>query len=298
MVDPAATTRQPAAIFLNNAAGSAQSASVRLAIDAVRRRLDADLHEVATRDAGELRAWLEDRLDGYRTAVIAGGDGSLSVTLNAAAGRGVTVGYLPAGFGNAAAHLLRLPRSPEGLVDVLLHGEVRPVDLVDADGRLALFAGTGWDALAARRFAESLLSGRAGWAMAIARSLPDAFRRPSVTVLADGQLVHEGPFQLLVVSTTPFYGRGLLINPGARPDSGRLVARVYSRAAPGLVAEAVRWIARRTPRTPPVDAGRIEIRAADGSLLPVQADGDMLGERTDWIFTLRPRAVPLIGNWE
>ncbi len=43
----------------------------------------------------------------YRTAVIAGGDGSLGIAFNVAEGRDVALGYIPAGFGNATAHLLR-----------------------------------------------------------------------------------------------------------------------------------------------------------------------------------------------
>ena len=49
----------------------------------------------------------------YRTAVIAGGDGSLGIAFNVAEGRDLALGYIPAGFGNATAHLLRLPRRPE-----------------------------------------------------------------------------------------------------------------------------------------------------------------------------------------
>jgi diacylglycerol kinase family enzyme len=38
------------------------------------------------------------------------------------AGRDVVLGYIPAGFGNATAHLLRLPRDPELLAAVVAGG--------------------------------------------------------------------------------------------------------------------------------------------------------------------------------
>ena len=44
--------------------------------------------------------------------------------------------------------------------------------------------------------------------------------------------------ELLVVGTTPFYGRGLKVNPGARTDRGRLALRVYPGPAPALAVEA------------------------------------------------------------
>lgn len=287
-----------AAVFLNEGAGSARTDHVRRAVELARRALDADLHVTATRDVRELTAWLAERIDGYATAVIAGGDGSLGVAYNVAAGReGVTLGYLPAGFGNATRHLLRLPTSPEALAEVLMRGEARPVDLVALDGRLALFAGAGWDALVAGRYAEAGARRLPGWASAVARSIPDLWRRPQVEVRADGWVVHRGPMELLVIGTTPYYGRGLRVNPGARTDAGVLALRVYPGPAARLAVEAARWALRVTPAAERIDARRVDVAVLDGSEIPVQADGDLVGARPAWSFEVRPAAVRLIGRW-
>jgi diacylglycerol kinase (ATP) len=291
--------RPPTGIFLNEGAGSGRSQLTRRTVDLARRALDADLHVTATRDAGELAAWIGARMDPYATAIIAGGDGSLSVAYNAAAGRpGLTLGYIPAGFGNATRHLLRLPTEPDALVEVLVRGEARPIDLLAVDGRLALFAGAGWDALVAARYADAGARRLRGWAAAVARSVPDLWRRPGVEVRADGWTVHRGPMELLVAGTTPFYGRGLRVNPGARPDLGRLSLRVYPGPAPAFAVEAARWAMRVRPRAPRVDAERVEVRTLDGSLLPMQADGDVISAgRPAWTIDIRPAAVRLIGRW-
>jgi diacylglycerol kinase (ATP) len=291
------TASRPAAVFLNRAAGSATSSRVRRAVELTRRALDADLHITATRDAGALRAWLESLVGPYRTVIVAGGDGSLGVAYNLLAGTDVAIGHLPAGFGNATAHLLHLPRSAEALARVLAAGDARPVDLVSVDDRLALFAGAGWDALVAGRFAASRAGGVVGWSSSIFRSLPDLWRRTPVKVLADGELVHEGPMELLVVGTTPWFGRGLLVNPGARPDAGRLMLRVYPGPAPRFALDAVRWLARRQPTAPGVPASVVELQSTDGRPIPLQGDGDLLGERTEWRFEIRPAAARLIGRW-
>ena len=259
--------------------------------------LDADLHVTATRDPAELAAWMAERVEGYRTVVAAGGDGSLGVAYNVVAGRDVTVGYLPAGFGNATAHLLKLPRDEERLAQVIATGDARPVDLVAVGGRLALFAGAGWDALVAGRYAAGGARRTIGWGRAVARSLPDLLRRPTVEVEADGELVYAGPMQLLVVATTPYFGRGLLVNPGARPDRGELTARIYRSSAPGFAAEAARWAARVRPRSPAIAARDIGLRRTDGGSLLLQADGDVIGERPEWRFEIVPAAVRLIGGW-
>jgi diacylglycerol kinase (ATP) len=230
--------------------------------------------------------------------VIAGGDGSLGVAYNVAAGReGLVLGYIPAGFGNASAHLLRLPGAPEALVSVLRRGDARPIDLVAVDGRLALFVGAGWDAVVARRYADAGARRLRGWASAVIQSVPDLWRRASVEVRADGWVVHRGQMELLVAGTTPFYGRGLKVNPGARPDAGRLSLRVYPGPAPRLALEVARWGLRRLPRADRIDATRVELRSLDGTPIPMQADGDVIGERDGWILQLRPAVVRLIGRW-
>ncbi|HET9416794.1 MAG TPA: diacylglycerol kinase family protein [Candidatus Limnocylindria bacterium] len=286
-------------MFLNEGAGSARSDRVRRAVDLTRHALDADLHVTETRDPAELREWLSARIEGYATAVMAGGDGTLGVAYNVAADReGLSMGYIPAGFGNATAHLLRMPREPEAQAEVIRAGETRPVDLVAVDGRLALFAGAGWDALVSGRYAAAGAKRLPGWAVAVTRSVPDLWRRPEVEIRADGWAVHRGPMELMVVSTTPFYGRGLRVNPGARPDSGTLSLRVYPGPAPRLAIEAGRWALGMPPHARRIAALRIELRTRDGSDIPVQADGDLLGGRPAWDFEIRPRAVRLIGRWD
>jgi diacylglycerol kinase family enzyme len=271
---------------------------VRSTVALARRALDADLHVTGTRDRDELRAFLDDRLGAYDTVVMVGGDGSLGVAFNAVADRpDVRLGYIPAGFGNATAHLLNLPRHPAALVGVLVAGEARPTDLVAVDGRLALFAGAGWDALVARRYAAGGARRLRGWATAVTASLPDLGRRHAVHVVADGETIHEGPMLLVVASTTPFYGRGLLVNPGARPDAGTLMVRVYPGPAPRMAQEAARWAARRPPAAPGLSVRSLTITSLSDRKIPVQADGDDIGDAAEWQFEVRPAAVRLIGKW-
>jgi diacylglycerol kinase (ATP) len=284
-------------ILLNEGAGSARSERARRTVELARRLLKADLHATATRDPEALATWMRSVVDGYDTVVVAGGDGSLGVALNVIAGRDVRLGYLPAGFGNATAHLLRLPRDPGALAEVLLRGEARAVDLLRVDGRLALFAGAGWDARVAGRYAATGARQMAGWASAVARSLPDLVRRPRVVIEADGLVVHEGPMELAVIGTTPWFGRGLLVNPGAAFDAGTLTLRVFTGPLPSFALETARWVLRRNPAAPAVRATHVTLRAEGSDPVPLQADGDLLGERLLWTFDLAPRAVRLIGNW-
>lgn len=294
----AAAPSAAAAVIVNEGAGSARSGRVRRTVELIRARLDADLHVTATREPAELEAWLRERVAPYTRLVVAGGDGTLGVTYNVVADRpDITLGYVPAGFGNATAHLLHLPRDPSELADVIVGGEARPLDLVAVDGRLSLFVGAGWDARVARRYAAGGARRSVGWGQAMAASVPDLWRRMNLEVRADGWRVHAGLAELLVASTTPFYGRGLLVNPGARADAGRLVLRVYPGPVPRMATESARWLLRMRPKARPVVARQVELRSLDDRPIPVQADGDVLGERLEWHLELRPAAVRLIGRW-
>jgi diacylglycerol kinase family enzyme len=114
---------QRTAIFVNEAAGGGRTDRVRRTVDLARGVLDAEVHTVATRDPGEYGAWLGTRIGPYSRAVIVGGDGSLGVAYTVAAGRDdLTLGWIPAGFGNATAHLLGMPRDPDPVVEVLARG--------------------------------------------------------------------------------------------------------------------------------------------------------------------------------
>jgi diacylglycerol kinase family enzyme len=267
-------------------------------VELARSALAADVHVTATREPAELEAWLAERIGPYGTAIIVGGDGSLGVAYNVAATQpDLTLGYIPAGFGNATAHLLRMPRTAEDIVDVLVRADSRRVDLVAVDGRLALFAGAGWDARVAGRYAAAGARRLPGWATAVARSVPELWRRQPVEVVADGWTVHRGPVELVVVGTTPFYGRGLKVNPGARPHGGAMALRVYPGPAPRLAIEAGRWVLGVRPHAERIDAREVRLRVTDGGTIPVQADGDVVGDRQEWTFAIRPEAVRLIGRW-
>ena len=289
----------PAAIVLNAAAGTAATDRVRRMVGIVRAGLDADLIRVDTRDAAELAGLLEERVHAYPTVIVAGGDGTLGVTYNVLAGAPVTIGYLPAGFGNATAHLLRLARDPEAVAATVLAGNARAVDLVRVEDRLALFAGAGWDAHVAGRYAEGGAKGTRGWARAIGGAIPGLFRRPTVRLTVDGGVVHEGPMELVVASTTPYFGRGLLVNHGAVAHAGRMRLRVYAGPAPHLALEAVRWAAGRRSAAPAFDGTAAELTVLDGPQagVPLQVDGDRIGSAQSWRFEVAPQAVRLIGNW-
>ena len=64
-----------------------------------------------------------------------------------------------------------------------------------------------------------------------------------------------------------------------------------------MAAEVGRWASRRSPAAQGVAATTLTITTVNEREIPVQADGDHMGEAAEWQFEVRPAAVRLIGKW-
>ena len=153
-----------------------------------------DVIEIVGSDAEHARRLVDDALDrGTDALVVVGGDGIISVALQALALGDVPLGVIPAGTGNDHAREYRLPTGdPEAAADVVADGWAETVDLGriagprrggpvvrHGDGRRIRLAGERPDqpdALAARP--DALQPGDARRAVeAAAAAVPDDVRR-------------------------------------------------------------------------------------------------------------------------
>ena len=181
----------------------------------------------------------------------------------------------PCGLRDATRHFLRLPDA-DGQVEALSRREDRPIDLVEVNGRLALFTGAGWDArspVVTPRPARtpSRLGGRGD------PPVPDLWRRWPVEVRADGWV------DALRSARAARDRHDALLRPRAegqpRRAAGRwpLSLRVYPGPAPWLALEAGRWAIGVRPHAPRIDATEATLRAPRRPRHSVQADGDLIG---------------------
>ena len=114
------------------------------------RGLTADFAQAASADeaAGLLRT---AQADGYDLAVVAGGDGTVRLGVNAIAGTDMPLGIVPLGTGNLLAATLGIPRDPMVAAKRLATAQPVTIDsgLLNIDGvaeRFAVAAGLGFDA--------------------------------------------------------------------------------------------------------------------------------------------------------
>lgn len=268
---------------VNPAAGGAASAASLVPLARALRDAGADL-------AVEYSRGLDHAADLARTAAAAGrvvlgvgGDGMVGRVGGALAGTGAVLGVVPAGRGNDFARQLGVPSEPAALARLLLDGEPRAVDAVEANGTAVLgsvYAGV--DAVAnANANASRLLRGSAAYYVGALRAIL-AWRPADYLVTADGA-EHRFRGYTVVAANSGYYGFNKHIAPDARVDDG-LLDVVLVRAAPKPLFFAVmRELEAGTHvRRPQVDVlrareVRIELTGPPGRTLPYGADGELPG---------------------
>jgi diacylglycerol kinase (ATP) len=167
--------------------------------------------------------------DGVDALVVVGGDGMISLALQALVGTDVPLGVVPAGTGNDHAREYGLPRgAPEKAADVIVDGFTRRVDvgrIEPADGPARYFGlvmAAGFDSLVNDR-ANRLRWPRGQMRYNVATLFELAHLRPLPfrLELDDGTVI-ERDLLLAAIGNTRSYGGGMLVCPGADSTDGLL----------------------------------------------------------------------------
>ncbi|WP_144124903.1 diacylglycerol/lipid kinase family protein [Catellatospora sichuanensis] len=225
------------------------------------------------------------------TVLAAGGDGTLRCLGAALAGTDGVLGVVPAGRGNDLARQLGLPSRPEEVASLLLHGEPRRADVLDAGGEIVLgsvYAGV--DAAANERANQARFT-PAGLVYPLAAARALVGWRPTVYRLTvDGERLTPVRAYSVVVANSGYYGGGLHVAPDAAVDDGLLDVIVLGDASKMLFPLILREMRTGAHvRRPEVTVLRgTTVTVATDRRVPAYADGDpltVLGE-------LRIRALP------
>lgn len=215
-------------VLTNPLAGHGKARHIANRAIAGLRARGAEVSEIVGSDAADALAQARAAVAAKPDALVAvGGDGLISIALQALAQTGIPLGIVPAGTGNDHAREHGVPTdTPEAAVDVILAGHGKTMDLGRAemaDGSSKWFGtvlATGFDSLVSDRTNRMTWPhGRMRYNVAIVAEFlnlkPLRFR----LVLGGGEVL-ERSVVLAAVGNTQYYGGGMRICPGADPADG------------------------------------------------------------------------------
>jgi len=251
--------------------------------------------------------------EGYDVVVAFGGDGTVNEAANGLLGSSTPLCCLPGGSANVFGKMLGIPGdvvdATEHLLAMADDWHPREVDLGVVNGRCFTFSsGLGIDASVVERVdANPRIKARLGpyyftWVAVTTFARRYLVHPPRLLVDADGRVL-EGVTAIIQNGSpfTYFQNRPIEVADGAALDSGTLAAGVLHRATP-LAMPSIAWRAfsrrarvtghRHVTSLPQLE--ELTVRSADGRALPLQLDGDYLGEVEEARYSIMPRALTVV----
>lgn len=254
---------------------------------------------------------------GVEVVIAHGGDGTVNEVVN-----GMQVGeagattpapalaVVPGGSANVFARAMGMPRDPleatSAVLRALTEHRYRAVSLGRADDRWFTFnAGLGWDAHVVAAVEKARARGREAsptrYARTALRHYLREYRRPvEMTVRLPDRPAETGIRLALVCNTDPWTylgSRPVRTNPGA-PCTDSLALFALRSLAPSTVLPVLAQLLRASgnPGGPGLlrqDAVPV-VRVSSLTPVPLQVDGDYLGERSEVEFVAVPSALRVV----
>ncbi len=284
----------------------------QLVVYALRGRFEVDAIDTeAPGHATELCR--EAAHEGYDVVVAFGGDGTVNEAANGLLGSPTPLCALPGGSANVFAKMLGIPGdivdATEHLLMMADNWHPRRVDLGVVNGRCFTFSsGLGIDASVVERVdANPRLKARLGpyfftWVAVSTFLRRYLLRPPRMKVHAGGETL-EGVTTIVQNGSpfTYFQDRPIEIAEGASLDSGALAGGVLHRATP-LTMPAIAWrafsssahVARHRQVTGLSEMSELTVSSADERPLPLQVDGDFVGDVAEARYSILPDALSVV----
>ena len=161
--------------------------------------------------------------EAYDLIVSCGGDGTSHRTLQALVGKRAVLGFIPIGRGNDFPLNLGIREDLDFACDLLLHGRVRRIDVIQIDSGeyMAGVGGIGFDSevnAAANRIRR--FGGRKSYFL-LALGKAFSYRPKQISLRLDRESITRTVL-LAAFGNLRSYGHGMQITPRAEPDDGLL----------------------------------------------------------------------------
>ncbi|HEV7175233.1 MAG TPA: diacylglycerol kinase family protein [Solirubrobacteraceae bacterium] len=299
-------------IIVNPYATTVSDRLKNLVVYALRGSYEVDAIDTEARDhATELTR--DAAREGYDVVVAFGGDGTVNEAANGLAGSSTPLSCLPGGRANVYCRMLGIPAdvvdATEHLLRIADDWRPRRVDLGEVNGRKFTFsAGVGLDASVVERVdAHPRLKARLGEWYYTVMGVNTFTRRylvhpPRLEAMLGVERV-EGVSAIIqnAAPYTYFGTRPVEMAEGVSLTSGDLAGLVLERARPTDVPTIIWRALSKRARVknhrhvhPFSGVQELTLRSLDDRPLPLQVDGDYIGEVPEATFGLTPGGITVV----
>jgi len=210
---------QPLVLLVNPSSGGGKALKLLPRVEAVLDAGRVPFRVVRTKSLEHGVAKALDAVEAGELPVVLSGDGMIGAIGGAMAGGETPLGVVPLGRGNDLARVLGIPTEPEEAIEIVLAGNVRTIDVGEANGRRFLgIASLGFDSDANRIANESRLGGNLVYAYAALRALV-AWKPARFTIAIGDQRTRMEGYSV-VVANNRAYGGGMYVAPDADLEDG------------------------------------------------------------------------------
>jgi len=305
----AGAPRKRMLVIVNPYATTVSDRLRNLVVYALQSRYEVEAVDTERRDHAT-QICREAAREGYDVVVAFGGDGTVNEAANGLIGTDTPLSCLPGGATNVFHRTIGIPGDVVDATEHLLAlaDDFRPrrVDLGLVDDRAFVFAaGVGLDASVD---AHPRLKARLGpyyysWAALSTFNRRYLRRPPRMRVTVDGESVEAVTTVVQNADPFTFFGsRPVRVCERAGLDTGSISIAALRRATllemptliPRLLSTRAETVARHRQVTPFPGVAAATVESVDDRPLPIQVDGDYIGERPSIRFAAAPGALKIV----
>ena len=299
-------------VIVNPYATTVSDRLKNLVVYALQGRYEVDAIDTEARDHATVLT-REAAQEGYDVVVAFGGDGTVNEAANGLAHSPTPLTPLPGGATNVYCRMLGLPSdivdATEHLLRVADDWSPRRVDLAHANGRAFTFSGgIGLDASVVRRvdahprLKANLKQWYFTWAAVTTFTKDYLVNPPRLEVYVGGEVMRG--ITVIVQNGDPYsyFGRRPLhVVEDIGLDDGTIGAMVLERAAPidiptvsaRLLSGKLRMVDHRRV-SGFTTSDDVRVISTDGRPVPLQVDGDYIGDASEAVFGVWPGALRVV----
>jgi diacylglycerol kinase family enzyme len=283
------------AILANPASGNLPMSRRCALLKQAARLLSADIHGLDTASAEEFSQCAREQAKCCDVLVVAGGDGTFSLAVNAVEAPSTALAFLPFGTGNALTYALGYRGGTEAIAARIRAGRMHSCDLIDCGGeRKGFMVSLGIDGAEIRLYEEYRRRGYRGLSAHIRAGLRAYFQdyRPTgALVTVDDASRQVRRLTSFMVVKQPFFGMGLRAVPRARWSDGFLHTLTLDSGLPGIVGGLLTGFTVGNRCGDYRFGKKVTVRL--NAPLTLQIDGDVGWSADRFTFSVLPGAIRL-----